>query len=156
MLFRSVPAFRDAFPDAIVDGAIDRSRLAAAMVSDPSRLPQLEGIVHPLVGAARAAFLRDATARGVPAVVLDIPLLFETGGEGAVDIVVVVSAPADVQEARTLARPGMTPEKFAMIRAKQVPDVEKRRRAHFVIDTGQGFDYARRQVADLLAAIGAA
>ena len=155
-IYRQPPtdAFRAAFPDAIVDGAIDRSKLADMMVADPSRLRQLEGIVHPLVGAARSAFLEEARAKNRPAVVLDIPLLMETGAEGAVDIVVVVSAPAAMQRERTLARPAMTPEKFAMILAKQVPDVEKRRRAHFVIDTGRGFAYARRQVANLLGAIG--
>ena len=148
------PEFLAQFGEAVVAGAIDRDRLAQMMVRDPSRLRQLEAIVHPLVGAARAAFLEDAVARSRPAVALDIPLLFETGGEGAIDLVVVVSAPADVQRVRVLARPGMTPEKFAMIAAKQMPDVDKRRRAHFVIDTGRGFDYARRQVAGLLAAIG--
>ena len=148
------PAFRDLFADAVVNDAIDRGRLAAMMVEDPAKLPHLERIVHPLVGTARAAFLDDAKTRNLPAVVLDIPLLFETGADDAFDLVAVVSAPADQQEKRVLARPGMTPAKFAMISAKQIPDVDKRRRAHFVIDTGRGFDYARRQVASLLAAIG--
>ena len=137
-----------------MDDAIDRGKLAEMMVADPARLPQLEKIVHPLVGAARAAFLHDARMANKPAVVLDIPLLMETKADPTVDVVVVVSAPPEMQRARTLARPGMTPEKFEMILSKQVPDVEKRRRAHFVIDTGRGFDYARRQVASLLAAIG--
>lgn len=155
-IYRQPPTadFQAMFADAIVAGAIDRAKLADMMVADPAKLPQLEAIVHPLVGAARAEFLRDAATRNRPAVVLDIPLLMETRAEGAVDVVVVVSAPADMQRERTLARPGMTAAKFAMIMAKQVPDVEKRRRAHFVIDTGRGFDYARRQVAGLLAAIG--
>ena len=148
------PDFRESFHDAIVEDAIDRGKLAELMVADPSRLPHLERIVHPLVGASRAAFLHDARLANRPAVVLDIPLLMETKAEGAVDVVVVVSAPAETQRQRTLARPGMTPEKFEMILSKQVPDVEKRRRAHFVVDTGRGFDYARRQVAGLLAAIG--
>ena len=155
-IYRQPPtaAFREAFADAIVDEAIDRSKLAQMMVADPTRLPQLERIVHPLVGESRTAFLHDARTTNRPCVVLDIPLLMETKAEGAVDVVVVVSAPADMQRERTLARPGMTPEKFAMILGKQVPDVEKRRRAHFVIDTGFGFPYARRQVAALLGAIG--
>ena len=110
--------------------------------------------MHPLVGAARAAFVDEARLRNRRAVVLDIPLLLETGADETVDAIVVVSAPAHVQAARTLARPGMTQAKFDMILAKQIPDVDKRRRAHFIIDTGRGFDYARRQVADLLAAIG--
>ena len=155
-IYRQPPtdAFRAAFADAIVDDAIDRAKLADMMVADPTKLRQLEAIVHPLVGFSRAAFLDEARTRNSPCVVLDIPLLMETNAEGAVDIVVVVSAPADMQRDRTLARPGMTPEKFAMILSKQVPDVEKRRRAHFVIDTGRGFAYARRQVATLLGAIG--
>ena len=126
-IYRQAPtaAFREAFADAIVDDAIDRAKLAAMMVADPTRLPQLERIVHPLVGASRAAFLDDARTKNCPCVVLDIPLLMETKAEGAVDVVVVVSAPADMQRERTLARPGMTPEKFAMIMGKQVPDVEK-------------------------------
>ncbi len=155
-IYRQPPTaeFRAAFADAVVDDAIDRGKLADMIVADPARLPELERIVHPLVGASRTAFLADSRTKNRPCVVLDIPLLMETKAEGAVDVVVVVSAPAEMQRTRTLARPGMTPEKFAMIVSKQVPDVEKRRRAHFVIETGRGFPYARRQVAALLGAIG--
>lgn len=155
-IYRAAPTteFRTHFPDALIEDAIDRNRLAQLMVADPTRLKTLEAIIHPLVGAARAAFLTEHRTRSRPAIVLDIPLLLETGSADAVDVVVVASAPPDVQRARVLARPGMSPEKFDMILSKQMPDVEKRRRAHYVIDTGRGFDYARRQVAGLLHALG--
>jgi dephospho-CoA kinase len=139
-----------AFPGVVVNGAIDRARLSAQVVGDAEALAKLEAIVHPLVGAHRIGFFEKATAEGHEIVVLDIPLLFETGGEKKVDKVVVVSAPADVQRARVLARPEMTPEKFEAILARQTPDAEKRARADFVIDTGQGLDSARQQVRDLL------
>jgi dephospho-CoA kinase len=139
-----------AFPGVVVDGAIDRARLSARVVGDSEALAKLEAIVHPLVGAHRIGFFERAEVEGQDIVVLDIPLLFETGGEKKVDKVVVVSAPAEVQRARVLARPGMTPEKFEAILARQTPDAEKRARADFVIDTGQGLDHARRQVRDLL------
>lgn len=139
-----------AFPGVVVDGAIDRAKLSAAVVGNSEALAQLEAIVHPLVGAHRIGFFEEAEAKGHDIVVLDIPLLYETGGEKKVDKVVVVSAPADVQRQRVLARPGMTPEKFAAILARQTPDAEKRARADFVIDTGQGLDHARQQVRDLL------
>jgi len=139
-----------AFPGVVVDGAIDRARLSAAVVGNSQALAQLEAIVHPLVGAHRIGFFEEAEAQGHDIVVLDIPLLYETGGEKKVDKVVVVSAPADVQRQRVLARPGMTPEKFEAILARQTPDAEKRARADFVIDTGQGLDPARQQVRDLL------
>ncbi len=139
-----------AFPGVVVDGAIDRARLSAAVVGNSEALAQLEAIVHPLVGAHRIGFFEEAEAEGRDIVVLDIPLLYETGGEKKVDKVVVVSAPADVQRRRVLARPDMTPEKFEAILARQTPDAEKRARADFVIDTGQGLDHARDQVRDLL------
>ncbi|WP_297507106.1 dephospho-CoA kinase [uncultured Caulobacter sp.] len=139
-----------AFPGVVVDGAIDRARLSARVVGDPEALAKLETIVHPLVGAHRIGFFEKARAEGHEIVALDVPLLFETGGESKVDKVVVVSAPADVQRARVLARPGMTPEKFEAILARQTPDAEKRARADFVIDTGHGLDHARRQVRDLV------
>jgi len=139
-----------AFPGVVVDGAIDRARLSAAVVGNSEALARLETIVHPLVGAHRIGFFEKAEAEGRDIVVLDIPLLYETGGEKKVDKVVVVSAPADVQRQRVLARPDMTPEKFEAILARQTPDAEKRARADFVIDTGQGLDLARRQVRDLL------
>jgi dephospho-CoA kinase len=134
------------FPEAIADGAIDRDRLAAIVLRDAGALARLEAIVHPLVAADRARFLQDARARGAPLAVLDIPLLFETGGERAFDAVVVVSAPAEVQRARVLARPGMTAEKFAAILARQSPDEEKRARADYVIATGGPLAETRRSV----------
>lgn len=142
-----------AFPGVEVEKAIDRTRLAAALAADPDGFARLERIVHPLVAADRAAALAAAAAMGATVAVADIPLLFETGAEGQVDAVVVVTAPAEVQAARVLARPGMTPERFAALLARQTPDAEKRRRADFVIDTGQGIDAARAAVADILATV---
>ncbi len=146
----AVEPVETAFPGVVVNGAIDRAKLSARVVGDPEALAKLETIVHPLVGAHRIGFFEEAQAGGHEIVVLDIPLLFETGGEKKVDKVVVVSAPADVQRERVLARPEMTPEKFEAILARQTPDAEKRARADFVIDTGQGLDHARQQVRDLL------
>lgn len=143
-----------AFPGVVRDGEIDRQALAAQVLGDRARLSLLESIVHPLVRAESDRFLATQRTAGTPMVVLDIPLLFETHAERRVDRIVVVSAPAEVQRERVLARPGMTEEKFAAILAKQVPDAEKRRRADYVIDTGRGLDAARAQVADVIAAIG--
>lgn len=139
-----------AFPGVITDGAIDRAKLSAKVVGNPEALAKLEAIVHPLVGADRIGFFQKAQAEGHDIVVLDVPLLFETGGQKSVHKVVVVSAPPEVQRARVLARPEMTPEKFEAILARQLPDAEKRARADFVIDTGQGVEAARKQVRDLL------
>ena len=139
-----------AFPGVVVDGAIDRARLSAAVLGNPEALQILESIVHPLVGAHRIGFFEEAEAKGADIVVLDIPLLFETNGHKKVDQVVVVSAPADVQRQRVLARPGMDVAKLEAILARQTPDAEKRSRADFVIDTGQGLDHARDQVRDIL------
>jgi len=139
-----------AFPGVVVDGAIDRARLSAQVVGDPEALEKLEAIVHPLVGAHRIGFFEKAERDGHGIVVLDVPLLFETGGQKNVHKVVVVSAPADVQRERVLARPGMTAEKFEAILARQLPDTEKRVRADFVVDTGRGLDAARDQVRDIL------
>ena len=139
-----------AFPQAIVDGIVDRNRLSAAVLGDPVALKRLEEIVHPLVREAETEFLARHRAAGTPLVVLDIPLLFEVGAEGRVDRIAVVSAPADVQRARVLARPGMTVEKFDAILAKQVPDAEKRARADFVIDTARGLEPARRDVVRII------
>ena len=139
-----------AFPGVVVNGAIDRAKLSAQVVGDSEALAKLERIVHPLVGAHRIGFFEKAQAEGHEIVVLDVPLLFETGGEKKVDKVVVVSAPTDVQRQRVLARPDMTLEKFEAILARQTPDAEKRARADFVIDTSQGLDCARDQVRDLL------
>lgn len=141
-----------AFPGVVVAGAVDRARLSEAVVGRPEAMARLEAIVHPLVRQAQIDFLGAAEAAGAPIVVLDIPLLFETGGDRFMDAVVVVSAPPEVQRARVLARPGMSPEKFEAILAKQTPDAEKRRRADYVIETGAGLEAAREQVRSVLAA----
>jgi len=142
-----------AFPGVVVDGAVDRGRLGERVLGDPEALARLNGIVHPLMGEARAEFFRAAREGGAEVVVLDIPLLFETGGERNVDKVVVVSAPEALQRERVLARPGVTAAKLAAILAAQTPDAEKRARADFVVDTSQGFDHAREQVKAILAAL---
>ena len=145
-----VAAVAALFPEALVEGAIDRAILSRAVMDDPEAMRRLESVVHPLVRAREDAFLADARRSGAPLVVLDIPLLFETRGEGRVDLVLVVSAPEAVQKARVLARPGMTEERFLAIRAKQMPDAEKRRRAHHVIETGDGLEAARRAVRGII------
>lgn len=138
------------FPGVTADGVVDRARLAERVLREPEALKRLEKIVHPLVWAARDAFLREQEEKGAPIVVYDVPLLFETGADKTVDVVVVVSAPEDVQKARVLARPGMTEEKFAAILAKQVPDAEKRARADFVVHTNKGLEAARKEVRAIL------
>jgi dephospho-CoA kinase len=149
----AVAAIEAAFPGATTGGKVDRSRLAALVLDDPSALKRLEAIVHPLVQAAEQELLAQAQARGERVAVLDIPLLFETGGDRRVDAVVVASAPTEMQQARVLARPGMTWEKLEAILRKQMPDVEKRRRADFVVDTSRGIDDARGQVRAILDAV---
>lgn len=140
----------EAFPGVVVDGAVDRVRLAEALGRDHEAFRRLEAIVHPLVAKGRVEELAAARARGVKLAVLDIPLLFETGGDAGVDAVVVVTAPAEVQAARVLARPGMTRERFEAILARQSPDAEKRRRADFIIDTGEGLEATRARVAEIV------
>jgi dephospho-CoA kinase len=149
----AVPAIETAFPGTTLNGRVDRQKLAARVLGDPAALQRLEAIVHPLVQQAETELLAEAEARGEKVAVLDIPLLLETGGDQRVDAVVVVSAPAEVQYSRVLARPGMTLEKLEAILEKQMPDAEKRRRADFVVDTSAGFDAARAQVRAILAAI---
>ena len=149
----AAPLIEAAFPGSTVAGKVDRQKLAAMVINDKAALKRLEAIVHPLVGAARDKFLSDAKANNIPIVVLDIPLLFEIGGESRCNAVVVVSAPVEVQQVRAMQRPGMTEEKFAALVAKQVPDAEKRKRADFIVDTSQGFDHARTQVRDILDAL---
>ncbi|WP_332676394.1 dephospho-CoA kinase [Brevundimonas sp.] len=139
-----------AFPGVVTGGAVDRTKLAEALGRDDQAFKRLEAIVHPLVLACRLEDLAAAGERGVKLAVLDIPLLFETGGDAAVDAVVVVTAPAEVQAARVLARPGMTRERFDAILARQTPDAEKRRRADFVIDTGEGLEAARARVNEIV------
>ena len=142
-----------AFPGTAAGGKIDRNKLAARVLDDAAALKQLEAIVHPLVQRAEERLLAEAKARGETIAVLDIPLLFETGGDRRVDAVVVVSAPPEVQRARVLERPGMTIEKLEAILAKQMPDADKRARADFVVDTSQGFEAARAQVRAILDAV---
>ena len=149
----AVAPIEAAFPGVSKDGAIDRAALSARVLNDRDAMKRLETIIHPLVGQAQMEFLLAAERDGAPMVVLDIPLLFETGGETRVDVTVVVSAPAETQRERVLARPGMTPEKFEAILAKQVPDAEKRAKAHFVVETGLGLEHAFAQTSAIVAAL---
>lgn len=142
----AVEPLGQAFPGVIVDGAVDRTRLAEALGRDEDAFKRLEAVVHPLVAQDRADDLTAARAEGVRLAVLDIPLLFETGGDAFVDAVVVVTADPEMQSARVLARPGMTRERFEAILTRQTPDAQKRRRADFLVDTGRGLDAARDQV----------
>lgn len=146
----AVAAVEQAFPGVTVDGAIDRNRLGQAVLGNADAIAALEKIVHPLVRQAQIDFRSRAEAEGADIAVLDIPLLYETGGEARVEKVVVVSAPADVQRKRVLQRPGMTEEKLDAILAKQLPDPEKRARADFVIETDRGLDDAMQQVKALV------
>lgn len=142
------------FPGTVVDGVVDRERLAARVLGDREALRDLEAMVHPLVRADADAFLDRSRAAGAPVAVLDIPLLFETGGRERVDRVVVVTAPAEIQRERVMARPGMTEERFARILERQVPDAQKRQMADYVIDTSKGMEAARSAVGDLLRSLG--
>ncbi|MEO9336155.1 dephospho-CoA kinase [Mesorhizobium sp. SB112] len=139
-----------AFPGTVRDGKVNREALGAKVLGNPSALKMLESIIHPLVRADANDFVARHREAGAPIAVLDIPLLFETGGRDRVDKVVVVSAPAEIQRERVLARAGMTPEKFEAILARQVPDAQKREQADFIIDTGKGLDAARSAVNDLV------
>ena len=152
----AIPALTEKFPEAIVGGAVDREKLSALVLDKPEQLKRLEAIVHPLVAADRDAFLATARNKGAEIAVLDIPLLFETGGETAFDAVVVVSAPASVQRRRVLSRPGMNAAKLDAILARQTPDAEKRGRADFVIDTGQSLAATRAEVEAVFARLRAA
>ena len=143
----------EAFPGTVREGAVDRAMLGAAVVGNAEAMRRLEGIVHPLVRAEEDAFLARAEADGEPIALLDIPLLFETGGDGRVDRVIVVSAPEEIRRERVLARPGMTEEKLHVIVAKQTPDREKRLRAHHVIDTGTALEETRAAVDRLVDAL---
>lgn len=142
-----------AFPGVVVDRAIDRSRLSDALKADPDGFEILEEIVHPLVSAAREAFVRENRAAGHDILVFDVPLLFETGGEARVDAVIVVHAPDAVRRARVMQRPGMTEAKLEAIIARQLDDSSKLSRADFVVETSGGLDDARRQVADIIDAL---
>ena len=150
---RAIAPVEAAFPGVTRGGAIDREALGARVIGEVSAMKRLEAIVHPLVREERIAFLDRSQAAGAAIALLDIPLLYETGSERDVDVVVLASAPEAVQKARVLARPGMTEARFAAILAKQMPDAEKRRRARFVIETGDGLEAAERQVRAVIAAL---
>ena len=149
----AVSPIEAAFPGTTANGEVDREKLAKRVLDDPAAIKKLEGIVHPLVRAAEEHFLTEAEKKNARVAVLDIPLLFETGGDRRCDAVVVVSAPEDVQRARIFERPGMTAQKFSAIAANQMPDAEKRKRADFTVDTSKGFDAARAQVREILARV---
>jgi dephospho-CoA kinase len=151
----AVGPIEKAFPGTVTDGKVDRVKLAARVLDDPSALKRLEAIVHPLVRAQEVRFLADAAASGATVVVLDIPLLFEVGAEDRVDAVVVASAPSELQRERVLIRDDMSAGKLDAILAKQTPDEEKRRRAHFVVDSSRSFDSARAQIHGILRAVAA-
>jgi dephospho-CoA kinase len=149
----AAPAIEAAFPGTTVDGRVDRAKLSAKVVHDQAAIKQLEQIVHPMLGASRKKFLEEAEASGAPVVVMDIPLLYETGGEKRVDAVVVVSTDAATQRERILARGTMTSEALDAILARQLPDAEKRKRADFVVDTSHGLDPVRTAIRDILAEV---
>lgn len=146
----AAPAIEAAFPGTTVDGKVDRNRLSARVVHDPAAMQRLEEIVHPMLGASRQKFLADAEQSGARVAVVDVPLLFETGGEKRVDAVVVVTTTPEIQRQRILSRPNMTDEKLDAIFARQMPDAEKRRRANFVVDTSHGLDPVRVRIRDIL------
>jgi len=142
----AIPILRAVFPDVIIEGAVDRGRLSKHLRADPLHLQVLESFIHPLVGELRAKALAAAKQAGKKIMVMDVPLLFETGGEAKVDKTVVVTAAADVQRKRVLARTGMNAKKLAMILARQMPDAEKRKRADYIVRTDKGLDFARKKV----------
>jgi len=147
---QAVPLIKAVFPDAIKGGAVDRKVLGEHMRADPLNLKVLESFIHPMVGQLRQEFFKSAQAANADIVVMDVPLLFETGGDAYVDKIAVVTAPEEVQRERVLARPGMTEDLFKMLLARQVPDQEKRKKADFLIFTHKGLDAAREQVQDIL------
>jgi dephospho-CoA kinase len=146
----AAPLIEAAFPGTTREGKVDRTLLARAVVGNPDAMKRLETIVHPMVAASRDRFLKKARDEGAPVVLLDIPLLFETGGEKLVDAIVVVSAALEIQRQRVMERPGMTAEKFDALLARQLPDAEKRRRADYIVDSGHGIEPARAQVREIL------
>ncbi len=149
----ATPLIEAAFPGTTSGGKVDRAKLGERVLGDKDAIARLEQIVHPLVTKARERFVAEAERSGAKVAVLDVPLLFETGGDKRCDAVVVVSAPADVQRTRAFERPGMSEDKLSAILAKQMPDAEKRSRADFVVDTSKGFDFARAQVREILKAV---
>jgi dephospho-CoA kinase len=154
-LYRSeaVPLIERAFPGTTADGQVDRGKLSAYLAKHPEDFKLLEAMVHPLVRRREVETIAEARKSGAGIIVLDIPLLFESGVESRVDKIAVVTCDPEIQRQRVLSRSGMTEEKFAMILKRQMPDVEKRRRADFVIDTGRGFDHARSEVRKIVAAL---
>ena len=146
----AAPAIEAAFPGTTVNGKVDRNKLSAKVVHDPAAMKRLEQIVHPMLGASRQKFLHDAEQSGAPVAVVDVPLLFETGGEKRVDAVVVVTTTPEIQRQRILSRDNMTGEKLDAILARQLPDAEKRKRADFVVDTSGGVDPVRARIRDIL------
>ena len=149
----AAPAIEAAFPGTTAGGKVDRVKLSAQVLHNPAAIKQLEQIVHPMLGASRQKFLDDAERSGAPVAVVDVPLLFETGGEKRVDAVVVVTTSPEAQRERILARDNMTGEKLDAILARQMPDAEKRKRADFVVDTSHGLDPVRAQIRDILAEV---
>lgn len=147
----AVPLIESAFPGTTVDGKVDRQRLSAAVIAAPEGFKRIETIIHPLVRQGQRRFLTQARDRGEALAVLEVPLLFETSAERLVDVTIVVSAPAEMQRARVLARPGMTPEKLDVILSRQTPDADKRARADFVVDTGTTLDETRAQIESIVA-----
>jgi dephospho-CoA kinase len=146
----AVAAIEAAFPGTTAGGKVDRNRLSAQVVHDPDAIRRLEGIVHPMLGASRQKFLHDAERSGAPVVVVDVPLLYETGGEKRVDAVVVVTTTPEIQRERVLARDNMSGERLDAILARQLPDAEKRKRADFLVDTSHGLDPVRARIRDIL------
>ncbi|WP_029077259.1 dephospho-CoA kinase [Kaistia adipata] len=151
----AVAAVATRFPEAIEGGMVDRTKLAGILAKEPETLAHLEAIVHPMVQAVEAERMAEARRQGRSMFVLDVPLLFETGGEKRVDVVVVASAPADIQAQRVLERPGMTEARLAAILARQMPDAEKRRRAHFIVETGGSKAEAAYRVDGIVRALAA-
>ena len=146
----AVPVIEAAFPGTTLDGKVDRNKLSARVVHDQAAIKRLEQIVHPMLGASRQKFMDEAERSGAPVAVIDVPLLFETGGERRVDAVVVVTTTPEIQRQRILARDNMTSEKLEAILARQLPDAEKRKRADFVVDTSHGLDPVRARIRDIL------
>jgi dephospho-CoA kinase len=150
----AAPAIEAAFPGTTANGKVDRAKLSARVVHDATAMKRLEQIVHPMLRAYHQQFLDDAERSGAPVAVVDVPLLFETGGEKRVDAVVVVTTSPDIQRQRILARDNMTGEKLEAILARQLPDAEKRKRADFIVDTSRGLDPVRARIRDILSEAG--
>src|SRR5882724_5144603 len=146
----AAPAIEAAFPGTTADGKVDRKKLSARVVHDPAAIRQLEQVVHPMLGASRQKFFDESERSGAPVAVVDVPLLFETGGEKRVDAVVVVTTAPEIQRQRVLARDNMSAERLEAILTRQLPDAEKRKRADFVVDTSHGLDPVRAQIRDIL------